>query len=80
VSVYDYDPETGRPHEKYDQREPQVCAGCHEPITPGQEVWTTITQTRHTINVPAHADHYNAARANTLADTTWQRDQSHYAG
>jgi len=79
-SVYGYDPETGEVHEPFDHRSPLECAGCHGMITPGREIWTTVTRARHAISVPAHPEHYEAARANTLEDTSWQRDQSHYGG
>jgi hypothetical protein len=56
-----------------------VCAGCQDPIV-GGVTWVTVTQAQHVISIPAHAEHRNAARANTLADRSWQTDQSHYSG
>lgn len=61
-------------------RELFICVGCDEPIKPGQESWVTVTQARHVVSVPAHDDHREAARAKTLEDKSWQRDQAHYAG
>ena len=80
MSVYGYDPDTGEAREPFDHRSPLECAGCGEMITPGREMHVTVTRARHVISVPAHPEHYNAAVANMLEDTSWQRDQSHYGG
>jgi hypothetical protein len=57
-----------------------ACAGCGEPIEPGQEAMVTVQQARHVITVPAHEEHRDAAHASTMARSDWKRDQSHYAG
>jgi RNase P subunit RPR2 len=57
-----------------------VCTGCGEEIEPGKQVSVTVTSGRHVITVTAHEEHRDAAWANTMADSSWKRDQSHYAG
>ena len=65
-------------HHEHDVR--RTCAGCGEKIQPGLEASVLVQRASHVMTVYAHDMHREAARANTLEDTSWQRDQSHYAG
>jgi hypothetical protein len=57
-----------------------ACAGCGEPIEPGQEAMVTVQQANHVITVPAHDGHRDAAHASTMARSDWKRSPSYYAG